>query len=58
MNKDFERKILNIFLLIHFNICLGAQKSHLNEPSYRDGSFEYPQHVLVEKSENLFFGTH
>ena len=43
----FECKIeiVNIILPISFNICFGCSK----EPSHRDGSFEYPQHVLVEK---------
>ena len=29
----FQRKIVNIFLPINFNICLGSSK----EPSHRDG---------------------
>ena len=45
VNKKIQRKILNIFLPIIFSICFGCSK----EPSHRDSSFEYPQHVLVEK---------
>ena len=30
-NKIFERRIVNIFLPITFNICLGAQKNRLIE---------------------------
>ena len=33
-----------MFLPINFNICFGCSK----ETSHWDGSFEYPQHVLVE----------
>ena len=36
---------VNIFLPISLNMCFGCSK----EQSHRDGSFEYPQHVLVEK---------
>ena len=47
INKNFEHKIVNNFLPISFNICFGCSK----EPSHREGSFEYSQHVLFEKSE-------
>ena len=30
LNKKFQRKIVNIFLLINFNICFGCSK----EPSH------------------------
>ena len=40
--KKFERKIVNIFLPISFNICFGCSK----EPSHLDGPFEC---VLVDK---------
>ena len=36
--KNFQHKILNIFLPIVFSICFGCSK----EPSHWDGSFEYP----------------
>ena len=42
-----KRKIAIIFLPISLNICFGCSK----EPSHQDRSFEYPQHVLVEKYE-------
>ena len=42
MNIIFERKIVNIYLPISFNICFGCSK----EPSHRDGSVEYPQHMF------------
>ena len=42
MNKNFQRKIVNIFLPINFNIGFGCSK----EPSHWDGSFEYPQHIF------------
>ena len=29
MNKNVRRKIVNIFLSISFNICLGTQKNHI-----------------------------
>ena len=37
ISKYFERKIVNIFLSIIFNICFGYSK----ELSHFDGSFEY-----------------
>ena len=30
INKNFQRKIVNIFLLVNFNICFGCSK----EPSH------------------------
>ena len=45
INKNFLRKNVNIFLPNSFNLCFGCSK----EPSHLDGSFEYPQYVLVEK---------
>ena len=42
LTKYFERKIINIFLPISFNIYFGCSK----EPSHWDGSFEYPQHIF------------
>ena len=35
-------KIAIIFLFIIINICSGCSK----EPSHRNGSFEYPQHMF------------
>ena len=31
MNKNVQRKIVNIFLPINLSICFGAQKNHLIE---------------------------
>ena len=39
--QTFECKIVNIFLLISLT-CFRCSK----EPSHRDGSFEYPQHMF------------
>ena len=33
---------MNIFLSVSLNICFGCSK----EPSHRDSSFEYPQHMF------------
>ena len=50
-DKIFERKIVNILLSISFNISLGCSK----EPSHRDGSFEYSQHMFCLRNKNFFF---
>ena len=50
INKMFERKIMNILLFSILNICFGYSK----ELSHRESSFNYPQHVLIEKNENIF----
>ena len=42
ISKLFMYKIKIIFLSISLNIRFGCSK----EPSYRDGSFEYPQHII------------
>ena len=42
LSKNNLFKIAIIFLSISFNMCFGCSK----EPSDRDGSFEYPQHVF------------
>ena len=34
--------VIIIFLSISLNMCFGCSK----EPSHRDGSFEYPQHMF------------
>ena len=46
-------KIAIIFLSISLNMCFGCSK----EPSYRDGSFEYPQHMfwLRNKKNNFSY---
>ena len=40
---------MNISLSISFNICFGCSK----EQSHRDGSFEYPQHMLLLRNEKV-----
>ena len=53
MNKKYEFKIdiIFIFLSISFNICFGCSK----ELSHRDGSFEYPQHMLWLRNKKILF---
>ena len=44
-------KILIIFLPINLSMCFGCSK----EPSHRDSSFEYPQHMFwMRNKENNF----
>ena len=50
ISQKFQHNIVNIFLSISFNICLGAQKNH----SHRDGAFGYPQRMFWYI--NIFFG--
>ena len=35
-------------------MCFGCSK----EPSHRDGSFEYPQHMFWLRNKEIFFGRH
>ena len=51
INKIFEHKFVNIFLTISLNICFVCSK----EPSHRDGSFEYPQHMFWLKNKKMNF---
>ena len=44
-------KIVNIFLLISFNICFGCSK----ESSHWDGAFEYPQHMFWLRNKKINF---
>ena len=44
----FERKRVIIFLSINLNTGFGCPK----EPSHRDGSFEYPQHMFWLRNKN------
>ena len=49
--KTFDRKIVDIFISISFNISFGCSK----EPSWRDSSFEYPQHMFwLRNKKNNF----
>ena len=52
--QNFECKIVNIFLAISFNICLGC----LKELSDWDGSFEYPQHMFWMRNKKVKFLVH
>ena len=54
LHMFFQHKIENIFLPISFYICFGCSK----EPSQRDGSFEYKQHMfrLRNKKINFWYG--
>ena len=51
ISKNFQRKILNIFLPIIFGISFGCSK----EPSHLDSSFEYPQHLFWLRNEKIKF---
>ena len=45
------RKNAIIFLSISLNMCFGC----LKEPSHRDGSFEYPQHMFWLRNQKNNF---
>ena len=49
--KKFERKIVINFLPNILNMCFGCSK----EPSHREGSFEYPQHMFWLRNKNNDF---
>ena len=51
IRKRFERKMAIIFLRIRLNMCFGC----LKEPSHRDGSFEYPQHMFWWRNKETIF---
>ena len=51
LNKNFQRKIVNIFLPIILAYVLGAQK----ELSHLDSSFEYPQHMFWLKKFFFYY---
>ena len=51
VKQIFKIKIVNIFLPVIFSICFGCSK----EPSHRDGSCEYPQHMFqLRNKKNIF----
>ena len=51
IGKTFQHKIANVFLSIRYYICFGCSK----EPSHRDGSFNYPQHMFwLRNKKNIF----
>ena len=49
--QKYLHKIVNICLPIVFTICCGCSK----EPSYRGGSFEYPQHMFCLRNKIKLF---
>ena len=49
--QKIDGKIVNIFLSVGYNICFGCSK----EPSHRDGSFEYQQHMFWLRNEKIVF---
>ena len=49
LNKNFQRKIVNIFLPLILAYVLGAQKGTVS----MSDSFEFPQHIFLLKK--LFF---
>ena len=53
-HKQFQRQIVKNFLSVSLNICFGCSK----EPSHRDGSFEYPQHMFSLRNEKNNFQIH
>ena len=54
LSKKTLRKITMIFLPISLNMCFGCSK----EPSHRDGSFEYPQHMFWLRNKKNKFQLH
>ena len=48
------RKIAIIFLSTRLNMCFGYSK----EPSHRDGSFLYPQHMFCSRNKKNDFQLH
>ena len=50
----FLRKIVVICLSISLNMCFGC----LKEPSHRDSSFEYPQHMFRQRKKKIIFQLH
>ena len=51
ISKKETHEIVNIFLLFRLNMCFVCSK----EPSQRDGSFEYPQHMFwLRNKKNNF----
>ena len=54
VKQTFSRKMAIIFFLISLNMCFGCSK----EPSHRDGSFEYPQHMFWLRNKKNNFQLH
>ena len=51
LKQNFERKIAIIFLSIYLNMGFECSK----EPSHRDDSFEYPQHMFWLRNKKKKF---
>ena len=51
INRNFQHKIVNIFLPIIVSLCYRCSK----EPSHRDGSFENPQHMFWLRNKKVVF---
>ena len=51
VKQNIQHKIAIIFLSISLNMCFGCSK----EPSLRDGSFEYPQHMIWLRNKKIIF---
>ena len=49
--QRYSAKVAIIFLSISLNLCFGCSK----EPSHRDGSFEYPQHMFLLRNKKIIF---
>ena len=52
--QKIAAKIVNISLLINFTKCFGCSK----EPSYCDGSFEYPKHMFWLRNKKIKISLH
>ena len=52
VEHSFSRKIAIIYVSISLNMCFGCSK----EPSQKDGSFEYPQHMFwLRNKQKIIF---
>ena len=49
--RPVKQKNCDYFLIHQFNMCFGCSK----EPSHRDGSFEYPQHMFWLRNKKIIF---
>ena len=64
MGENFSVKFLIFSNLLVLAYVLGAQKNRLietfgcsKEPSHRDGSFEYPQHMFWLRNKKIIFSS-
>ena len=49
LNYNHEISIKLLFMYNSLNVSFGCSK----EPSHRDGSFEYPQHILLLRYKKI-----